>query len=599
MYQFRAPGNNINSEANLAKAKRTSSASKGQADQTRGSRLPMDRALDRQRTTAVASASANSHKPVMSSAKKAMPAAISQSVAHDMEEWKKSMQVERQQRLLAAEQRRQAAAMQERMHQALEQERAQISASPADRLSLHDYRGAVLATRPSAALTKARSASTGSAGRSNSVSGPLVTQHATPIHIPNKRFDPMDVQLRPARSIVKQYMKAPAPFFVRKNKFGTLDGYSDQVAVAAYSASSSPPRNLPWAESPLMDTKPKAAVWRRDVSSKYVEFPTPRSTLLRQSFISQRVQERQSPLASSLAFNRTHTTPHFDHYSHRLVGAPKPRHGAVPTSVADRLQVSPHHRGFEELPSKAVGGPNSSGLDSAPKPLQFAPSPIAQRNGDSRWTDFGQHATVTTTQGANASAASDGATEYYQAAQAFDGGMYSPTLSPPRVISSGVQQSPGRDVEVSPPTPALMRGDLQSQSPVRNSAQPPVEQPRKQPPGPTVSNLLSQMVLPQMRNKRTDLFQGVQTGSNQLPLQIVRDNENVNVPQPEMRKPASTDLRSSEIHDRLERELRQRIGGGGSGGPSNTKHADPAAAPQSLSDSRILLQHLASKRIIR
>jgi hypothetical protein len=241
-----------------------------------------------------------------------------------------------------------------------------------------------------------------------------------------------------------------------------------------------------------------------------------------------------------------------------------------------------------------------------PVPVSFAPSPISRnRTGEtfkSQWTE-------------GTPADKNGSGQFSKAVERSPEtmkGSYS-EYTPPAALrpSSGSvapvesKSSPNRnDVEVSPPTPAVVR-EAAGNGVERNYDVPP-----RTPAvgGGPIQSLLSQLALPTMRNNRPDFFQG-HSGI----MQRQQESSSTLDPMSATADAGGSHLRNSELHDRLERDLmefqqRQQHHQSVGRGPTSRAHYDPSVpqmpitrdtAPGDVSGSKLLLQQLATKRVPR
>lgn len=398
-------------------------------------------------------------------------------VASDLASWKAAVQAERQRRLVSSQKREVAAVLQQqrrkepiratheaasrsfhestyRFETADEHHGAPQRSAPQSS-SFSEYRHAILTTSPAAEVVSAVPASRSASRDSSGVAPhprqqqPPPTMHSdarkavtagssSPITIPHKWIDPMDVEYRPARSVVRQYRdQQPSPYFLRKNVYGSMDQYTDQAASTfqRQGTSSAPPSasasrearpaatpsssargTSPAGQASLRPYKEPRAVWREAPTAAHYDFPTPRSTTLRNQFIAQRrkkldtapedamytLQVRSSSISSARPtggsrvsagpqpYMRLHSAPSEEHRrplvragskDARLVGAPSPR-PKVTAAISERI-VSPHQNGARDLrPRTYSDGPSVERYDSydddeelGPVPLTFAPSP--------------------------------------------------------------------------------------------------------------------------------------------------------------------------------------------------------------------------------
>jgi hypothetical protein len=628
------------------------------------------------------------------------------SVSSDMAAWKATVQAERQRRLIAS-QKREAVSQQRRRDpvrgshdgyamrddSAAEQHQHHHQFETADQhrtvskqqstLSFSEYRSAILATRPAGELVStipsSRSASRDSGKQQVSLhqqrqptpqrDAPRRAAHAgssspSPITIPHKWIDPMDVEYRPARSVVRQYREQePSPYFVRKNVYGSVDQYTDHAASthqrqgesSLRDRSSSQQREVvvsrPINKSsviPLRPYKEPRAVWREAPAVGQYDFPTPRSTTLRNQHIAQRRRAleaapddalygrkpRSSSLSSERQVDRSSRGPPKPYVrtnsatderrsvvrpgskDARLVGAPSPRPtGTAP--ISERL-ISPHHNGARELKSRRQGG--GFGDDSIerydgfeddeldPVPLAFAPSPKMQRDQSSSLA----HSSLQMRNAVSSPPSRRQASPHQQPRPYFPGSSNDAHHN---------EASPG--VDVSPPTPYRPAEYQHFQDPT-DAADTSLDTPLRHNTSLTLGgasreNDISRdllegsqrdraasvnasretskpwsvpqpMVLPTMRSQRVDLFQGLSASGGA----VGGGHEG------SAAGPASLvgNLRHSSIHDRLEQDLVARRNG-----RSSPQRFFSAAlgdgGTEELSTSRTLLRDLATKRVPR
>lgn len=608
----------------------------------------------------------------------ALAAVRQRDVRLDMQAWKEAMHAERQQRLQhsaalaeAAHRKQAAAAATSRQPAAARRDHSADKRTPArqapvelsaDDLTVEQYhRSLVAASRVATDVlsntpTGSRSSSAVPLAQASTRSHHGSSKHPTSSvyrQLPNKAIDPLDVHLVPARSVVRQYIQEPTPFFLRRNKYGELDGYVDQAAVSSYQLRNASERkrtsnSAAWSESPLRDTKPPPAVWRREPSPSYCDYGTPRSVVLRSSHIAATVQQRQqedSPFASRALSEtgRLHRQPVVSRRRHlhslagvnlssserRLVGPPTPAQQFLSygTAVDRSAVISPHFRGNVDLPSRAAPASRfeaSARLQYAseeeldPVPVSFAaPSPV-QRHDSSResWQSLSHipkpesGASTSQWQNLRDARARGSANEVPTEREGPSSPSYRESTNPPAnhpeyasptrtpqsaAVRNGLKDSGQRaspsGVEVSPPTPTPSHSA--PLSPEYHAAPSGRVQPTNRLKTP-MQNLLQQLSLPAMRSGRADLFQGHQPQA---------------VPQGVEASPSAghtaTPLRHSTVHDQLEQHLlmrkqqdfaQQRAAGAAHVDPHGNHHGSGGPLPASLrSTTQMLLQKLASK----
>ncbi|CUI15613.1 Hypothetical protein, putative [Bodo saltans] len=636
------------------------------------------------------------------------------SVTSDMAAWKATVQAERQRRLIAS-QKREAASQQrrqdpvkgihddahqramaarsspvsqqhnERLHQFETAEQHRVVSGLQTTMSFDEYRSAILSTRPAGELVStipsSRSASRDSSHPPHGSlhlqrqppspadvppqrRAPVGGSSPSPITIPHKWIDPMDVEYRPARSVVRQYREQePSQYFLRKNVYGAVDQYTDQAASTYQRQASSTPRDRSSgvvsrsinksSVVPLRPYKEPRAVWREAPMTPQYDFPTPRSTTLRNQHIAQRRRAleaapddicygtigRSSSLSSARPADRPTRTGHpqpfvrtqsataVDHQRHtvvrpgskdaRLVGAPSPR-PKVTAAISERL-ISPHHNGAKALKSRRQGG-DGYGDDSVerydnfeedeldPVPLTFAPSPKMQFDESSSVAYGGLQGSPSTLRRHHpvASSPQQQPRPYFPGNNHdFRHGDASPgvDVSPP---------TPYRSAEYQPLTDSIDAADVSLDTPLRhNTSQTQERVPRGQE-APrnhfddarrdhivsvdasreTVKpawSIPQPMVLPTMRSQRADLFQGISVFGGGG---TRGDGAATSITE------AEGNLRQSSVHDRLEQDLLARRNGRPS--PQRLFAAAPSdGRVDELSTSRTLLRDLATKRVPR
>ena len=279
-------------------------------------------------------------------------------------------------------------------------------------LTLEEYRRAITpAAQPSSqAATRAPSnPPPAPSSRSQSASSARRERHTDPFFA---KIDPTDVTYKPARSVVSAQLVPPAQICVRRNAYGVLDSYTEEVtlfhlrqfAERSSSVSEIGTSVVPdWHKEPLKVTKEPPKAWRKDPPAYLASRPTPRSLHIRQSFVETQRKKAERP-------------------------QPTPK---IQESVEDSLLYGPP----VQPPALAVVSARA-----VTQPAALSPTAAPQANNTSREPPAPRHAAGSP--------------------PGSDRRFIAPAFSPQRNDGwNGGEELGARsgDVEVSPPTPAALR----------------------------------------------------------------------------------------------------------------------------------------------
>jgi hypothetical protein len=218
----------------------------------------------------------------------------SQSLADvELEEWRDAVRRERQERLAASERRQQK---QQLMSPAFKggSGRAAGEAGTAP-LTLEEYRRAITRAAPGPPQSHTRipaQAPPAPSSRSQSAnSSARRDRHADPFAA---KIDPLNVTFKTARSVVSSQRAPPSQICVRRNAYGALDSYTEEVtlfhlrqyAQRSTSASETAGGSAPdWHREPLQPTREPRKVWRKEAPTYLASRPAPRSLHIRQNYV--------------------------------------------------------------------------------------------------------------------------------------------------------------------------------------------------------------------------------------------------------------------------------------------------------------------------
>jgi hypothetical protein len=308
--------------------------------------------------------------------------------------------------------------------------------------------------------------------------------------------------------VVAQQHQDPIGYFIRKNKYGVLDSYVEEVnAVSLREYSQTTSRNAQgasWHSDPLKPARTVVPAWRcRSHSSDVL---ATRSVLLRNEYIERTMKSHTA--AKEQELERKPIAAHcrsssFDRKDRRLQGAPRsgPPNGR---SASESGLLTDHPTGPRELPRHVLSGIDRSAQHEAEESFDGNAAPSKAR------ADLSVVDRVATLRN--------------------DGSGVTPRHSTVEDVS--------KELEVSPPTPfaqnaAHSRRDRESEGWQRreeptNAAHETI---------PLAKDLLKQLTLPSTRTQRADLFQGHS---------------------PKMDLSRRGQLSTSPLHNRLEHELHLR-----------------------------------------